>query len=57
MKKLQELFWGKEKYNKMIFNYQKNIQELGAELSERIAAKQHLQKELDSKEADIEQRQ
>ncbi|CAH1102992.1 unnamed protein product [Psylliodes chrysocephalus] len=56
LKKLQqELSLEKEKYNQMIATYQKNIQELSAQLSEEIAAKQRLQMELDSKDADLEQ--
>ncbi|XP_057657147.1 rho-associated protein kinase 1 isoform X2 [Diorhabda carinulata] len=58
LKKLQqELSLEKEKYNQMIGNYQKNIQDLSAQLNEEISAKQRLQMELDSKDADLEQLQ
>ncbi|KAG5887883.1 hypothetical protein JTB14_015534 [Gonioctena quinquepunctata] len=58
LKKLQqELSLEKEKYNQMISNYQKNIQELSSQLNEEIASKQRLQMELDSKDADLEQLQ
>nr|XP_023019673.1 rho-associated protein kinase 1 [Leptinotarsa decemlineata] len=58
LKKLQqELSLEKEKYNQMIANYQKNIQDLSFQLSEEIASKQRLQMELDSKDADLEQLQ
>ncbi|CAG9863028.1 unnamed protein product [Phyllotreta striolata] len=58
LKKLQqELSLEKDKYNQMIANYQKNIQDLSAQLNEELAAKQRLQMELDSKDADLEQLQ
>ncbi|CAH1989957.1 unnamed protein product [Acanthoscelides obtectus] len=56
LKKLQqELSLEKDKYNQMIANYQKNIQDLSIQLNEEMAAKQRLQMELDSKDADLEQ--
>uniref|UniRef100_A0A6P7F7B7 Rho-associated protein kinase let-502 n=1 Tax=Diabrotica virgifera virgifera TaxID=50390 RepID=A0A6P7F7B7_DIAVI len=58
LKKLQqELSLEKDKYNQMISNYQKNIQDLSAQLSEELSGKQRLQMELDSKDADLEQLQ
>ncbi|KAL1494849.1 hypothetical protein ABEB36_010370 [Hypothenemus hampei] len=58
LKKLQqELSQEKEKYNQMIASSQKNIQDLGLQLSEEVATKNRLQMELDSKDAEIEQLQ
>ncbi|CAG9814090.1 unnamed protein product [Phaedon cochleariae] len=56
LKKLQqELSLEKEKYNQMIATYQKNIQEVNAQLNEEVAARHRLQMEVDSKDADLEQ--
>ncbi|KAJ8917547.1 hypothetical protein NQ315_005596, partial [Exocentrus adspersus] len=58
LKKLQqELSQEKEKYNQMIANYLKNVQDLNVQLNDEIAAKQRLQMELDSKDAELEQLQ
>ncbi|XP_060517017.1 rho-associated protein kinase 1 isoform X2 [Cylas formicarius] len=58
LKKLQqELSQEKDKYNQMIANFQKNIQDLNIQCNEEAAAKQRLQMELDSKDAEIEQLQ
>ncbi|ERL86089.1 hypothetical protein D910_03503 [Dendroctonus ponderosae] len=58
LKKLQqELSQEKEKYNYMIANSQKSIQDLNVQLNEEVANKHRLQMELDSKDAEIEQLQ
>lgn len=58
LKKLQqELSQEKDKYNQMITNFHKNVQDINVQLNEEIAAKQRLQMELDSKDAEIEQLQ
>ncbi|XP_025829479.1 rho-associated protein kinase 2 isoform X2 [Agrilus planipennis] len=58
LKKLQQVITQEqEKFNQMSAAWQKNIQDLQAQLNEETLAKQRLQMELDSKDSEIEQLQ
>ncbi|XP_043363955.1 rho-associated protein kinase 1 isoform X4 [Dermochelys coriacea] len=55
-RKLQlELNQEKEKYNQMVVKYQKELNEMQAQLAEESTYRNELQMQLDSKESDIEQ--
>uniref|UniRef100_A0A8C3TIZ5 non-specific serine/threonine protein kinase n=1 Tax=Chelydra serpentina TaxID=8475 RepID=A0A8C3TIZ5_CHESE len=55
-RKLQlELNQEKEKYNQMVVKYQKEVNEMQAQLAEESTYRNELQMQLDSKESDIEQ--
>nr|XP_005309555.1 rho-associated protein kinase 1 isoform X1 [Chrysemys picta bellii] len=55
-RKLQlELNQEKEKYNQMVVKYQKELNEMQAQLVEELTYRNELQMQLDSKESDIEQ--
>ncbi|KAK7574295.1 hypothetical protein V9T40_011486 [Parthenolecanium corni] len=53
----QELTQERDKYNQMVIKFQKESQDLQAQLVEENAAKLRLQMELDSKDSEIEQLQ